>query len=371
MKLAFAFAAALFALSGAAFAVEPAPAPAGVKLDKHGQGWILGDAKGMTLYTTILDQNPGKSACNDACAKLWPPFAAAEDAKPVGDFAILSRNDGSKQWSYRGKPLYAFSADTGPGNTYGDGVQQQWNVAVMPIPTPSNITITQTLVGHVLADNKGLTLYTYDKDSAAKSACDAKCARTWLPMIAPALAEAKGDWTLVTRGDGTRQWAFQGKPVYRYITDVRPTDTRGDGVDPKWHPAVVEVPPPRPSWVTIQGADAGEIFATAEGRTMYTRNNRRGGGGVVGAGPAAANCGDECAGSPWQPLFAKPEDKAVGNWSIIDRADGQKQWAYRGQGIYTHALDKGPGDMRGIRTGDGRLFGTLMRNGQSMPGTGV
>ena len=374
MKLAraFAAAAALFAFSGGAvLAIEPAPAPPGVKLDKHGHGWIMANDKGMTLYTTILDQNPGKSACNDACAKQWPPFAAAADAAPVGDFSVIGRNDGSKQWAYRGKPLYAFAGDVGPGNTYGDEVGQQWNTAVMSIPTPAGVTISKTLLGHMLADGKGLTLYTYEKDSAGKSACDEKCARTWMPVLAPAMADAKGDWSLVGRNDGTRQWAYQGKPVYRYSVDVRATETRGEGVDPKWHAAVVEPPPPRPSWVTVQGIDAGEILATAEGLTMYTRNARRGGGGVVGAGPNAPNCGDECAGSPWQPLFAKPDDKPVGNWSIVDRADGNKQWAFRGQPIYTHALDKTPGDTRGIRTGDGRLFGTLMRNGQQMPGTGV
>ncbi len=374
MKFARAFVAtaALFALSGgAALAVEPAPAPSGVKLDKHGHGWIITGDNGMTLYTTILDQNPGKSACNGPCAKQWPPFAAADDAKPVGDFSVIARNDGAKQWAYRGKPLYAFSGDTVPGNTYGDEVGQQWNTAVMSIPTPSGVTITKTVIGHVLADAKGLTLYTYDKDSTGKSACDAKCARTWMPVIAPAMAAAKGDWSLAARADGTRQWAYQGKPVYRYVTDVRPTDTRGEGVDPKWHPAVVEQPPARPSWVTVQGADAGELFATAEGRTMYTRNVRGNGGGQLRGGPNAPNCGDECPGSPWQPVFAKPEDKPVGNWSIVDRPDGGKQWAFRGQPIYTHALDKAPGEIRGIRTGDGRLFGTLMRNGQSMPGTGV
>src|SRR6185436_6878828 len=65
----------------------------------------LTDAKGMTLYTFDRDAG-GKSACNGPCATNWPPLAATADAKAHGEWTVIARDDGSKQWAYNGKPLY-------------------------------------------------------------------------------------------------------------------------------------------------------------------------------------------------------------------------------------------------------------------------
>ena len=64
----------------------------------------------------------------------------------------------------------------------------------------------------VLVDGKGMTLYTYDKDSEGQSACSGQCAKNWLPPAAAQGAQASGDWSLVAREDGTQQWAYYGKP---------------------------------------------------------------------------------------------------------------------------------------------------------------
>jgi predicted lipoprotein with Yx(FWY)xxD motif len=84
----------------------------------------------MTLYTFDKDApGSGKSACNGPCATNWPPLAAAADAKAFGDYAILTRDDGGRQWSYKGKPLYLWSKDAKPGDKTGDGVNNVWHVA--------------------------------------------------------------------------------------------------------------------------------------------------------------------------------------------------------------------------------------------------
>lgn len=80
--------------------------------------WV--DAKGMTLYTFDKD-SAGKSACNGQCAANWPPLMAGADAKPSGDWTVITRDDGGKQWAYKGKPLYAWVKDTKPGEKTGDG----------------------------------------------------------------------------------------------------------------------------------------------------------------------------------------------------------------------------------------------------------
>jgi predicted lipoprotein with Yx(FWY)xxD motif len=91
-------------------------------------GTVLVDARGMTLYTFDRD-TPGKSACNGQCATNWPPLAAGADAKPEGKWSTVTRDDGSKMWAYDGKPLYAWSKDTKPGDTTGDGFNNVWHVA--------------------------------------------------------------------------------------------------------------------------------------------------------------------------------------------------------------------------------------------------
>jgi len=89
--------------------------------------------------------------------------------------------------------------------------------------------------GKVFVDEKGMTLYIFDKDEAGKSNCYDQCATNWPPLAAAAGAMADGDWTIVDRTDGTKMWAFKGKPVYLWIKDTKPGDITGDGVGGVWH----------------------------------------------------------------------------------------------------------------------------------------
>ncbi|BBP56597.1 hypothetical protein [Pseudomonas sp. St316] len=63
-------------------------------------------------------------------------------------------------------------------------------------------------------------------------------------------------------------------------------------------------------------------------------------------------CNDKCAVN-WPPLMAEDGAKPEGKWTIIDREDGKKQWAYDGKPLYTFVMDKKAGDM----TGDGKMDG--------------
>ncbi len=115
-------------LAAGAFAASHAPA--GVQSRKSDAGaTVFADAKGMTLYTFDKDTD-GKSVCNGDCAKNWPPLTAKANAKPMGDWTVVTRDDGSKQWAYKGKPLYTWVKDTKPGETTGDGVGKVWHNAV-------------------------------------------------------------------------------------------------------------------------------------------------------------------------------------------------------------------------------------------------
>jgi len=110
-------------LIGAAFAQPTAPTSADTP-----KGKSLVDVDGMTLYTFDRDAK-GKSNCNGQCASLWLPLIADTDAKASGDFSFVTRDDGRKQWAYKGKPLYTWSKDTKPGDVAGDGVNSVWHIA--------------------------------------------------------------------------------------------------------------------------------------------------------------------------------------------------------------------------------------------------
>ncbi len=89
---------------------------------------VLTNINGMTLY--VYDNDPkGKSLCSDACAKLWPPLLVHEGDRMGGDYSVVIRDDGRKQWAYKGKPLYLWLKDKKPGDKTGDGIDKLWHAA--------------------------------------------------------------------------------------------------------------------------------------------------------------------------------------------------------------------------------------------------
>lgn len=90
---------------------------------------VLVAPNGMTLYVFDNDAaNSGKSACNGPCAALWPPLAASAGDEPVGAFSVITRDDGSRQWAYRGKPVYFYKPDQKAGDRLGDNFRGVWHV---------------------------------------------------------------------------------------------------------------------------------------------------------------------------------------------------------------------------------------------------
>ena len=80
----------------------------------------------------------------------------------------------------------------------------------------------------------GLPLYVSAKDAPGRSNCYDGCASQWIPLQAPANAKTMGEWSVVARKGGTRQWAFKRRPVYTHIHDT-PETSNGDGEDGIWH----------------------------------------------------------------------------------------------------------------------------------------
>ena len=86
----------------------------------------------------------------------------------------------------------------------------------------------------ILTNDQGLTVYTYDKDTAGVSNCYNGCARAWPPVLAPS-GDLRAPLSAITRKDGSRQIAYKGQPLYLYAEDSAPGDITGDGVGNVWH----------------------------------------------------------------------------------------------------------------------------------------
>ena len=95
---------------------------------------------------------------------------------------------------------------------------------------------TDSSMGKIYTDRAGMTLYTFDKDESGKSNCYDQCAVNWPPLMAEEGAMAEGEWSIIERTDGSKQWAYEGKPVYLFIQDRAAGDVTGEGKgDGTWH----------------------------------------------------------------------------------------------------------------------------------------
>ena len=93
-------------------------------------GALTGWYSHKTLYTYDKDTvDPTRSMCNGDCALKWPPFRPNEGERPVRDYTIFKRDDGSPQWAYKGKPLYFYVGDNKTGDKNGSAADGLWQVA--------------------------------------------------------------------------------------------------------------------------------------------------------------------------------------------------------------------------------------------------
>lgn len=371
-------------------------------------GPVLADPRGRTLYTWRGDREAGKSLCNDVhythangagsmsyelpephkrptCVETWPPFLAEAGAEPVGDWTLITRDDGARQWAYKGKPLYTYAFDSQPGEINGmDGVSGRLlvgrNPAWAPLGAPRGLLSASTLAGLVLMTEQGKVLYARpeDRGRGKDSTCTDACLADWEPLAAPAVARPPEDWSIVELTDGRRQWAYREMPLFTYTPDTRYGGLDGRDL-PGWEPLVLQKPLPPPSDLTIQITADGEVYADRNGMTVYSW-------GCGDEGPDRALCDipgttqtyrlSICGPPPtcidtWRPVLASKDAKPVGRtWSIVlvdptgaeqyaspGQKDALRVWAYRGRPIYTYAGDKAPGDINGYAMTSGFIWG--------------
>jgi predicted lipoprotein with Yx(FWY)xxD motif len=217
-------------------------------------GQALVDSRGMLLYAFEGNPNQDKPSCGaNPCPGRFTPLASGMLAAPVGDFTVINRDDGVPQWAYQGRALYTYEGDADLGDANGRDLDPHFQVAMVGkyfLPAGVSIRLDERR-GGLVVNAEGKTLYARDRlyfngtgghyarggvrglppigiELGASACNDTECEKTWQPLKAPADAQPSGYWTLVSRSDGSRQWAYQGYALYSFTGDKNPGDTNGN-----------------------------------------------------------------------------------------------------------------------------------------------
>jgi predicted lipoprotein with Yx(FWY)xxD motif len=109
-------------------------------------GEIVVDDEGFTVYVFDRDTaGSGESACSGQCLQAWPPVVADSDTPAVegvdGEVGTITRDDGTRQITLDGLPLYYYAPDAQAGDVTGQGVQDVWWVVA---PDGAKITAAES-----------------------------------------------------------------------------------------------------------------------------------------------------------------------------------------------------------------------------------
>jgi predicted lipoprotein with Yx(FWY)xxD motif len=372
------------------------------------EGPVWADATGKTLYGWPLSplrngnagELKGKPTCDDthyrlnaglqspypgglelpevdtrpSCVQVWPPVLASADAKPVGKWTVLDGPGGRKQWAYDGQALYTSILDKKPGDVFGatsaqEGGDGQGALRKPMGPErsmPSQFKVNVDHYGRMLTLANNFAVYVFDGDTANKFGCTGPCLETFAPVLAPERIRPQGDWTIVERSPGVKQWAYRGKPVYSYnLEEKRPSFEGSD--EAGWHNVFTQLAPVFPKGFQITEGTAGSMLADAKGRTIYIYNCNDDAQdqldcshpsqpqayrlAICGQGDwqrcaktfqyVSAGAGEKSETNIWS---IKHIDPSTGRWVEPTQAGAVRVWAYRDRPVYVCARDKVPGD---------------------------
>jgi predicted lipoprotein with Yx(FWY)xxD motif len=378
--------------------LQPVGKSQGYSLDKQSAAalardeLVYADSRGMTLYTFSGDQ-PGHSNCINECEESFLPLTAVADAEPFAQWSVISRADGKRQWALADQPLYTYTLDVDPGSIAGNSPAQRgaprldgagrpvgggyrgsfsgelaapnvmpegWQVArfypITGVELPPDMAIQEVsdAAAFSLVVHRLHTLYVNNKSVSVESD------PAWIPLPAPMVARAFGAFGILDRTDGISQWTWRGKGLYRYSGDQAPGYANGTVGNEDWMVAAV-FSLFQPKGVSIEYTlKKGAVLAANSGQTLYRRDGhilQSGGGHNLRRGAPARpavgrdigtdpRCKEPC-GEVWRPFLAPVDARSGGYWSVSERADGERQWAYQGYALWFYLGDKKPGEMNG------------------------
>ncbi|MDH6252554.1 putative lipoprotein with Yx(FWY)xxD motif [Chryseobacterium sp. H1D6B] len=219
-------------------------------------GKVLTDKDGKTLYFFSRDYK-GISACTSAgCVDTWPIFynenLNIDNSLNAADFGTITRQDGKKQTTYKGWPLYYYKNDINTSDTAGDKVNNVWFVAK---PDYTVMSVAAQLLGHngknytasnnastytegtgstfYLTDANGRTLYRFKNDTKNTNnftAANLSNNGVWPvaeinTMKFPSIVNAADFATITVHGK--TQITYKGWPLYYFGQDTARGDNKG------------------------------------------------------------------------------------------------------------------------------------------------
>ncbi|WP_193168129.1 hypothetical protein [Vibrio navarrensis] len=209
---------------------------------------------------------------------------------------------------------------------------------------PSIAATSSTVIGDVYSDQMGKSLYTFDKDPVGESVCTKDCEKLWPPLLVneqnQSVYLSSQGFSIITRSNGTKQWALNGKPLYRWIKDTNSGDIKGAGIKGVW-------PLARADDVSIK------LFNDEKRRYLVDRNNFT----LYTFDQDKVNesvCFDDCEIN-WPPaildtMLTKKDLsnlKLTGGFGLIEREKNTYQWTYEGKPLYRWVKDSKTGDTKG------------------------
>ena len=300
--------------TGVTFAQVRAPIPAGMTPDQVAMAEQLGgmsfnidifaDTKGMTLYT--YNPAPKLSADSDIGALVDNPAS-----KAILDKAFPGLSNNPAIGAARAMTLRSVKQFI-PGLTDEKLAALDGELATVP-------------------------------PAVGAAWCIDECANTWPPFLVTTDVAVGGPWTVVTRPDGKKQWALDGKAVHSYAKDEKPGEAKGNKAEgSKWMQAVrkpdAPIPMPNGFKITETMNYDGKVLQNALGKVIYTSD--------ADTKPNMSACNTECTRT-WEPVSAPRLGVPIGDFTVADRPDGMKQWAFKGKPLYTYAFDAKPGEVEG------------------------
>lgn len=237
------------------------------------------------------------------------------------------------------------------GSGYGSGNGQGVTVNIKQ----------DTKLGNILVDGSGMTLYLWKNDQPGVSTCNAKCLANWPPLLVNGNLTAGTGLTATDFGtaqttDGRAMITYNGSPLYYFIGDKAPGDTKGQGIGNVWY----VVPPassssgtgsqPSAQGVMVnvsQNATLGNILVDGKGMTLYLWKNDT---------ANTSTCAGKCL-TNWPPLLASGAVTAgtglnASDFGTTATTDGRTMVTYKGAPLYYFIGDKAAGDTKGQGIGN-------------------
>src|SRR5437868_6951245 len=286
---------------------------------------VLVTAAALLSGATLVTDARAAAVDSDAISKYWQSADSSdreryvEEPMPPGFQVIVAEFEGPVFADAQGRTLYTWPLRSLRNGATGDRKGS---------PSACTNEVLRVSAGLMSPYPAGLVLPDLDQRRS--------CVDLWPPVLAPKDAQELGKWTVIQRDDGAEQWAYDGFPLYTSSLDRQPGDVHGGTkMDTAFDGGVARVPVGPalgvPPGFKVVPSSSGRLIITNDGSSVYAWDGDK---------PNVSNCYKECLTS-WTPVLAPQIVKERDDWTVVKRAPGVNQWAYRGKPLYTYNYDRG------------------------------